>query len=165
MGALDELRSGLSRTWDTLAEGWRQLVERAGGALTRFVPHHEGEEALPAPLAHHAPVWGLLAAEVREDDENIVVRLEVPGMDERDFDIQVVGDGLLITGEKRYQREEKMGSYHIMERAYGRFQRLIPLPHPVREEEAKARYRKGVLEITLPRLQPQGRRRIKVTAD
>ena len=141
-------------------------MERAGGALTRFVPHHEeGEEALPAPLAHHAPVWGLLAAEVREDDENIVVRLEVPGMDERDFDIQVVGDGLLITGEKRYQREEKRGSYHIMERAYGRFQRLIPLPHPVREEEAKARYRKGVLEITLPRLQPQGRRRIEVTAD
>ncbi len=165
MGALDELRSGLSRTWDTLAEGWRQLVERASGALTRFVPHQEGEEALPAPLAHHAPVWGLLAAEVREDDENIVVRLEVPGMNEEDFDIQIEADGLLITGEKRYQREEKRGSYHIMERAYGRFQRLIPLPQPVREEGARARYRRGVLEITLPKLQPQGRRRIRVTAD
>ncbi|RME35268.1 MAG: Hsp20/alpha crystallin family protein [Gammaproteobacteria bacterium] len=165
MGALDELRSGLSRTWDTLAEGWRQLVERASGALTRFVPHHEGEEALPAPLAHHAPVWGLLAAEVREDEENIVVRLEAPGMKDEDFDIRVEPNGLLVSGEKRYEREERKGSYHIMERAYGRFQRLIPLPHPVREEGATARYRRGVLEITLPKLKPHGRRRIEVKAD
>ena len=166
MSTLESMRSGLGRTWDAVADGWRQLVEGASGALTRFVPVHRGDQdAGNAALAlHHSLNWGLLAAELREEADQILVRIEVPGMDESDFDIEVQDNLLLVSGQKQYSREQNEGSYHMTECAYGRFQRVIPLPATVREDKTAASYKRGVLEVRLPKLSKKSRSRIKVSA-
>jgi HSP20 family protein len=153
MKALAELRQGLGDVWDSVAEGWRRLRESAAGALTRFKPG--GKSALPAhadaDFYLSSPGWALLAGDVLEDDKKVVVRLEVPGMEKHDFDIEVRDDTLIVRGEKRMEREATEGRFHIMQCAYGSFYRTIPLPVPVVMDKAKATYRNGVLKITLPK--------------
>lgn len=160
---LDPLRGGLGRAWDSLAEGWQHLRHRAGEALTRFRPARRGEleRAEEQPAAQGAR-WGLLTADVREDEEAVEVRLEVPGMDADAFDIDVVGDTLVVTGEKHLENEQTRGRFHVMECAYGRFERVIPLPAEVDDGEARAGYRKGVLHVRLPKTHGGRRRRIEV---
>jgi HSP20 family protein len=91
------------------------------------------------------------------------IRLEIPGMNADDFEIQVRGRSLTVAGEKRVEREENQGRYHIMERAYGRFERSVPLPSEVDEGGAQANYKNGVLTVTLPKTKETLERRIRVT--
>lgn len=163
MKTLDTLREGLHQTLDTLSEGWRHLANRASQAMTRF--YHPGGDLQTSDeqfMARSAD-WGLLAGEVSETDKEVRVKLEVPGMDNDGFDIHVVENHfLVVSGEKQVEREENRGHYFLMERAYGRFERTIPLPADVTEEGAKARYKRGVLTITLNKQAPHKQRRIKV---
>ena len=164
MTTLRDIREGLGRAWDSLAEGWRQLSERAGHALTRFHPTRRGSELETADeqLMHSAPRWGLLAAEVEERADEVEVRMEAPGLEPEQFEVQVVDDILVIRGEKRMQREHRDGRFHVMECAYGSFERAITLPAPVDESGARARYRNGVLQVTLPKTSTARARRIEV---
>ncbi|RMG28981.1 MAG: Hsp20/alpha crystallin family protein, partial [Gammaproteobacteria bacterium] len=93
-----------------------------------------------------------LPAEVRESDDRVEVRLEVPGMEAADFDIAVLGNALHVRGVKRVETESVQGRYHVLECAYGEFERVIPLPAEVDEARAQARYRRGVLHLRLPKL-------------
>jgi HSP20 family protein len=164
MSTFDELRSQLGRAWESVAEGWQHLRSRASDALTRFTPTHgHGElETVEDAVVRNAARWGLLAAELRETEDAFVVRLEVPGMDPDGFEIAVVDHTLTVRGEKRVEREGHQGRYHLMECAYGRFERLVPLPAEVDEARASARYRKGILQVTLPKRGWHGTRRISV---
>lgn len=164
MSTLSQLREGLTRAWESVTEGWRELVERAGDALTRFHPQHsEGDlERREERVATQGARWGVLAAEVRVDDNDVEVDLEVPGMEAEDFDIQVIDDVLVVRGEKKVERERKDGRYHVMERAYGAFERAVRLPVPVDETSAQATYRRGVLRIVVARSEAHKRRRIEV---
>lgn len=165
MSTFEQLRRGLGRTWEGLAEGWHNLSERAGQAMTRFhPPGRQGElETWEDQVTRHAADWGLLATEMQEDDQGLVVRLEVPGMDREHFDIDVVDDHLVVRGEKRVQHEQHEGRFHLMECAYGRFERAIPLPFEVDGGAADARYRRGVLTVRLPKLRRAAGRRIPVS--
>jgi HSP20 family protein len=164
MSTVDQLRQGLTRAWETVTEGWRELVERAGDALTRFHPRQSsGEvETHEERIAQRGARWGVLAAEVKVDDDHVEVDIEVPGMEADDFEIQVVDDILVVRGEKRVQRERKEGRFHVMERAYGAFERAVRLPVQVKESEAQARYRRGVLHVSMPRSDAHRVRRIEV---
>jgi HSP20 family protein len=145
-----------------LVEGWRRLYRRAAGAITRFTP---GDKSLTRDqdLAAVPSVgWGVLAAEVFDDDDRIVVRLEVPGLEKDDLDLQLMEDVLVIRGEKQAQRERTEGRYHIAECAYGSFARTIPLPEEVEADQAQASYRKGVLRIELPKVASSRRKTIKI---
>jgi HSP20 family protein len=167
MATLQELSNGLARAWDNIAEGWHQLSQRVGHALTRFDPSRRGKgdlETVEEQLMEQSSRWGLLTADVFDDDDKVAVRLEVPGMDANDFNIQVVDDVLVVHGEKRIERAQGQGRYRLLECAYGSFERAIPLPAPVDETRASARYRKGVLRITLPKLEAAMRRTIQVDA-
>lgn len=166
MSTLDQLREGLNRAWESVAEGWQELRGRAGHALTHFTPSRsKGElETAQEQLVGNSSRWGLLAAEVSENDSEVIVRLEAPGMESQDFDLQVVDDILVVRGEKSVEREEQRGRYYVTERAYGRFERAIPLPSPVEESRAGASYKRGVLRITLPKSARARARRIKVEA-
>lgn len=153
MKELAELKQGLEEVWESVSEGWRRLRESAAGALTRFKP---GEKSsLPADVSDDlylpSPGWALLAGDVFEDDKKVVVRLEVPGMEKDDFDIEVRDDALIVRGEKRFEREESEGHYRVLQCAYGTFHRVVPLPAPVIASKAKATYRNGVLKIELPK--------------
>lgn len=164
MSTLHQLREGLSRALDIIAEGWRELVERAGDALTRFHPGHSGSgaEAHEDRIAQRGARWGVLAAEVKIDDKAVEVDIEVPGMEAGDFEIRVVDSVLVVHGEKKVQRKRKEGQFYVMERAYGAFERAVRLPVPVKESEAQASYERGVLHITLPRSETHKASRIEV---
>jgi HSP20 family protein len=166
MSTLHQLREGLNEAWDTLVDGWQRLYRRAAGAITRFTPDRKVEDSSGASagkeMAMRSAGWGVLAAEVFDDDDSIVVRLEAPGMDKDDFDLQVRGDHLVVCGEKQIERERTEGRYHVSECAYGRFERAIPLPEQVESGKAHARYENGVLRVTLPKVTPRRRRTIKV---
>lgn len=144
---------GLNRAVESLAEGWRELWTRSGSALTRF--RREKDE--PAAPAAGFPVWGLLGAEALENDREIVVRLEVPGLDPKGCDIVVEGGTLYVRGEKRHEREVNDARYYLTECAYGYFERALPLPDNVDAEGAKANYRNGVLTVRLPKVRPARR--------
>lgn len=152
MNRMDHLRDSIGQAINALAEGWQSLKERAGQALTHFRVNPRGGAVQTAEeqVAMHGARWGLLAAEVREDDQHVIVRLEAPGMESDDFQIAILEDRVLhVHGEKRVQRNEIDGRFHIMECAYGRFERVIPLPAEVNEHDATASYRNGVLRVEL----------------
>ena len=106
--------------------------------------------------------WGVLAAEVFDGDDSVVVRLEVPGMEKANFDLQVLDNHLRVRGEKRVERERNEGSYHVTECAYGAFERTIPLPEGAESNNARATYSNGVLRVELPKAESRHRRAIKV---
>ncbi len=163
---MSDIRQGFGSLWDTVTEGWDRLRERAAGALTRYRPgaksnlpaRDEIDDASYVPSAG----WAMLGGDVFEDERRVVVRLEVPGMDKRDFDIEVFGDTLVVRGEKRFEREDTEGRWRVLQCAYGAFQRQVPLPVPVRGDEARATYRNGVLRIELPKQQPSTPRVVQI---
>lgn len=161
MKAISDIQHGLENAWGSLAQGWQHLSSKAERALTRFKPLKKtAEEGDTLPV--ETPDWGLLAGEVFEDENEIVVRIEAPGLERDDFDLEVRGDRLVVRGEKRFRRESREGGYHLMECAYGSFHRAIPLPAPVRAGQARASYRNGVLRIKLPKAEGAGSRRVDI---
>ncbi len=166
MSTLKQFRNGLNEAWDSLLDGWQRLYRRAAGAITRYTPGKKqtgkGAGAKGRELARRNAGWGILAAEVFDDDDRVVVSVEAPGMKRGDFDIEVLGNHLVVRGEKQMRREHSEGAYRISECAYGRFERAIPLPDAVESGKASASYKKGVLRIELPKKASSRRKRIKV---
>jgi len=89
--------------------------------------------------------------DVKEDDEEIKVTAELPGMDEKDIDVTLSRDSLTIKGEKQEETEDKGKDYYHTERRYGSFHRAIPLSAEVDESKAEADFKKGILKIRLPK--------------
>jgi HSP20 family protein len=164
MSTLDQLKGQLGRAWETVAEGWQHLRSSAADALTRFTPvrGRDTVETAGDLVALQSAHWALLAAEVRESDDAVVVRIEIPGMDSNGFDVSVVDGALVVRGEKQVERESRQGRYHLMECAYGSFERRVPLPVDVDPARAAARYRSGVLQVTLPKHRRYRARRVEV---
>jgi len=86
-----------------------------------------------------------------ESDKEIVIRAELPGVDEKDLSVTLLGNTLRIKGEKKSEKEEKGKNFHRTENYYGTFERALPLSASVDAEKIKADYTKGVLEIRLPK--------------
>ncbi len=167
MSTLQQFREDMSEAWDSLLDGWQKLYRRAAGAVTRFRPGRKGSTDL-APVEDReielrSVGWGVMAAEVFDDDDKVTVRLEAPGMSKGDFDLQVVDDYLVVRGEKQMERERTEGDYRISECAYGSFERAIPLPDEVEPDKASASYKRGVLRVELPK--SAARRRKKIAVD
>ncbi len=89
--------------------------------------------------------------DVKETDKNIQVTLELPGIEEKDIDVNVTKDLLTIKGEKQAEKDEKKEGYHLIERSFGSFHRSVPLPPGVETDQVKANFKNGVLKITLPK--------------
>lgn len=165
----DDLKHGFSNIWDSMADGWQRLREGAVGALTRFRPGERS--AMPARSevddSFYWPShgWSLLGGDLFEDDQRLVVRLEIPGMDKEDFDIEVQDDLLIVQGEKRFENESTQGRYRLLQCAYGSFRRAVPLPTQVLADQAKASYRDGVLRIELPKAEKSTPRKIALAVD
>ncbi|HYG73417.1 MAG TPA: Hsp20/alpha crystallin family protein [Planctomycetota bacterium] len=88
---------------------------------------------------------------VSEDDKNVTVSAELPGLDEKDVEVSVSDNILTIRGEKKEEKEDKGKNYYRMERHYGSFQRDVVLPSEVEMDKADATFKRGVLTISLPK--------------
>ena len=89
--------------------------------------------------------------DVVENDTEIRISAELPGMEEKDIEVSVNKESLSIKGEKKEEKEDKAKGYYRMERSYGSFSRTIPLPVEVETEKVEAKFKNGVLSITLPK--------------
>jgi|SRR5450830_1619221 len=139
----------INRAWESLSEGWHELLSRSSDALTHFTRRKDGQ-AESSELATF-PRWSLLAGELEETGKDVVVRVELPGMDKDDCKIIIEGNMLHLSGEKRFERETNDSTFHVMERAYGSFERVIALPRNVNIEKAEASFKNGVLTVRLPK--------------
>lgn len=153
-----EVERGLVRAWDSLADGWRELSSRAGGALTHYVRRARRGRSVEQDF----PAWALLAAEVWETALSVIVRVELPGMSKEDIDISVSGTRLRMRGEKRSAGEHKGRRYHLMERAFGSFEREFSLPHSVDSSRAEVSYQDGVVTVILPKTEATPPQRLPI---
>jgi HSP20 family protein len=88
--------------------------------------------------------------EVRQDNNNLIVTAELPGINKDNVKVEVTNEGLVITGERRIEHEDKRQGFYRSERSYGRFYRQVPLPDGVDAEKAKAQFKDGMLEVQIP---------------
>lgn len=117
-----------------------------------FVPNWTEAESLV-----HTP-----AAEISETPEAIHLKLEVPGMEAKDLDIQVTKDSVSITGERKQESKTEEGGVTRTEFRYGKFQRVIPLPARVENANVTAEYNGGILTLVLPKAEEEKNKVIKV---
>jgi HSP20 family protein len=89
--------------------------------------------------------------DIKDTAKELLVTAELPGVEMSDIEVTVTSQGLSIQGEKRAEKEEKEKGFYRMERSYGSFYRLLPLPCEVERENVKASFKDGVLSITLPK--------------
>jgi len=89
--------------------------------------------------------------DVVENDKEIRILAELPGMEEKDIEVSMSKDSLTIRGEKKEEQEDKGKGYYRMERTYGSFSRIISLPSEIDQDKVSAAFRKGVLSVTLPK--------------
>jgi HSP20 family protein len=101
--------------------------------------------------------------DVSETDKELKVCAELPGVSEKDVDVRLEDDVLVIRAEKKFERKDEKENYHFMERSYGTFQRSLRLPFRVEPDQVQADFNNGVLTVTLPKTRAQDRsRRIQV---
>jgi len=155
---LEQLKEGVSGLLEQMAEGWRHLVQTASGALTRFKPGEKTQLPATAEVDDGSWLpsrgWAMLGGDLFEDESKLVVRLEVPGLDKADLDVEIGADALVVSGEKRFEQEKTQGRWRVMQCAYGSFRRVVPLPVAVKADEARATYKNGVLRVELPKAEP-----------
>lgn len=102
------------------------------------------------------------AIDLSETKDDIIVKVEIPGIDSKDIDISLSGNVLGIKGEKRQEKVDKDEDFHRVERSYGSFSRSVRLPCEVEEEKITATYERGVLNVRLPKCEPSKPKRIKI---
>lgn len=128
----------LSR-WDPVLMALQDDMNRLVGDVWR------GSRRTTEPMVWLPPV------DVEETKDEVVVKAELPGLSREDIKIQAHGDTLTITGERRQDAETKDKTVHMVERVYGKFQRMMTLPAEVEGGRATATYDQGVLTIRLPK--------------
>jgi HSP20 family protein len=100
--------------------------------------------------------------DVYEDEHNLILKLEVPGVNEEDLNVSVENDTLTVQGERKFEKEEKEENFHRIERRYGSFTRTFKLPNTVDSDKVEACYEKGILKITLAKRAEAKPKQIKV---
>jgi HSP20 family protein len=100
--------------------------------------------------------------DIYEDEHNITLKIEVPGIDEKDIDVRIENNTLTVHGERKIEREEKEENFRRVERQYGSFTRSFTLPTTVDAEKVSANYDKGILKISLAKKAEAKPKQIKV---
>jgi HSP20 family protein len=133
--------------WDP----FREVVALQNRVNNLFREMNDGDS--PPTTASFVP-----AVDVYEDSKKVVLKLEVPGIEEKDLDIRVENNTLTVKGERKFEKEEKEENFHRIERRYGTFYRAFTLPSTVDTEHVQANYQNGILKLELskkPEAQPK----------
>jgi HSP20 family protein len=134
------------REFSTLQDRMNRLVRDSFG---------DGQEALAT--SSFAP-----AVDVYEDEHSVTLKIEVPGVDEKDIDVRIENNTLTVHGERKYEEQEKEENYRRIERRYGSFARSFTLPSTMDTNSVSANYDKGVLKIQLAKKAESKPKQIKV---
>ena len=102
------------------------------------------------------------AVDIYEDPQKVVLKLEVPGVEEKNLDVRVENNTLTVKGERRFENDEKEENFHRIERTYGSFYRAFTLPTTVDTEQVQASYTNGVLKLELKKKAEAQPKQIKV---
>lgn len=135
------LQREMNRMFDDFFRGFDLMPFGDGRNLSLFIP----------------PV------DIREDEKEVKIQVELPGMEEKDIDVTVSESALTIRGERKDKREDKGEHYWQKEMNYGSFSRVIPLPEGVDTEKVDARFKNGILTVALPWLE-EAKKRVKKIA-
>lgn len=130
-------------------------VDRMHDAIDKMIEDTWLGTRIPA-VSLNAPV-----VNIRDTDKTIIVEAEVPGVDEKDLDIEISENSLIIRGQKKTEEEVNEKNYYRREFTYGSFSRAVTLPVPIQEDKAEAELKKGTLKITLPKVEemkPKGKK-------
>ena len=133
------LQNEIDRLFDDFTRGFPSLSMGNGG-MTAMVP----------------------TMDVAETDKEIEITAELPGLEEKDVQINVADNILTIRGEKKAEKEQKDKNYRMVERSYGAFERSLELPEGVNADAIKANIDKGVLKVTVPKPAPAQVKKIEV---
>ena len=137
--------------WDP----FREVVALQNRVNNLFREMNDGDS--PLTTASFVP-----AVDIYEDAKKVVLKLEVPGIEEKDLDIRVENNTLTVKGERKFEKEEKEENFRRVERQYGSFTRTFTLPTTVEAEKVSASYDKGILKIAMPKKAEAKPKQIKV---
>ncbi|MGD0214756.1 MAG: Hsp20/alpha crystallin family protein [Terriglobales bacterium] len=140
--------------WDPFRE-YATIQDRMN-RLFRDSYAQEGQDQSLTTSAFAPPV------DVYEDEHSVTLKIEVPGIDEKDIDVRIENNTLTVHGERKFEKEEKEENYRRVERQYGSFTRTFTLPTTVDQESVQADYEKGVLKIKLAKKEEAKPKQIKV---
>jgi HSP20 family protein len=113
-------------------------------------------------LADTGPAALMLRMDVTETDKEIEITAELPGLEEKDVQINLSDNLLTIRGEKKAEKEQKDKDYRLIERSYGSFERTLELPEGINADAIKANISKGLLKVTVPKPAPAQSKKIEV---
>jgi HSP20 family protein len=141
-------------------------------ALIRWEPFREADslrremnrlfdELMPAMRSGNGLTFAP-AAEIEETPEAVHLKLELPGMDAKDLDVQVSAEAVSISGERKSETKTEENGIFRSEFRYGRFDRVIPLPSRVDNQKVEAEYKDGILRLTLPKVEEEKHKVVKV---
>jgi HSP20 family protein len=140
--------------WDP----FREVVALQNRVNSLF--HNLGEDENPLTAAGFVP-----AVDIYEDTNKLVLKLEVPGIEEKDLDVRVENGTLTVKGERKFEAEEKETNFHRIERSYGTFYRAFSLPPTVDWDHVQATYNAGVLKLELNKKAEAQPKQIKINVN
>ena len=115
----------------------------------------------PGDEALSSAIWSP-AVDIYETDDEVVVKAELPEVNQKDIDIQIENNTLILRGERKLNKETKKENFHRIERAYGTFSRSFTLPGTIDQEKISADYKDGILKISMPKREDTKPKQIKV---
>ncbi len=133
--------------------GMERLQQEMNRLFDRFLPSGNGEIR---------SLTFIPSAEMEETDDTIHLKLEVPGMEAKDLDVQVTESSILVKGERKSESKTEEKGVVRSEFHYGKFERRIPLPAHVQTDKVQAECKNGVLSLTLPKVESEQRKAVKV---
>jgi HSP20 family protein len=140
---------GVSRPVSNPFSALQQEIDRLFEGFSRGFSGFPGRELMPS-------------MDLSETDKEIEITAELPGLEEKDIQLNVADNVLTIRGEKKNEREETEKDYHLVERSYGSFTRSVQLPDGVNPDSIKAVMSKGVLKVTVPKPAPAQTKKIDI---
>ncbi|MGC8713432.1 MAG: Hsp20/alpha crystallin family protein [Leptodesmis sp.] len=137
---IDMLQRQMNRLFDELMPVTREPMTRDGGDGIAFVP----------------------SAEMEETADTIHLKLEIPGMDAKDLNVEVSAEAVSISGERKSETKTEEKGLTRTEFRYGKFQRVIPLSARIQNDKVQAEYKDGILNLTLPKAEAEKSKVVKV---
>ena len=148
----------------TIRQQMDRLFEDMISAGSHVVPAYADRDWMGLHNMHG--MW-TPAVEIKETDKELVLKAEIPGIDAKDLEVEVGEDRVIISGEHKEEKrtEDKDKNYFRSEFHYGQFQRVVPLPLPIKTDKIKSDFKHGILTLTMPKIEAAPKKVVKVNLE